>query len=137
MSLALLLAACAGSQILGADASGTCPPGLRPHRSEAGAAECVNAAAADFALCVHELGLTVPRPVTNIHAEMRFPVAGASPLSNANVTAPSNGQINVQPDIETDRARAEALRACMHAFQNAVSPHAPAASASVAADPKR
>jgi hypothetical protein len=137
-SLVMVVAACAGSQILGADPSGTCPPGLRPHHSEGGVAECVSAAAADFALCVHELGLSTPRPAVSVHAVMTFPTANTAPTSNATVTAPSNGQINAQTDVETDRARADAMRACMHAFQNAVTPHAAAVAApATSADPKR
>jgi hypothetical protein len=124
VSLALLpLAACAGAQVLGADASGACPPGLRPHGSKQGGAECVSGAAADYALCTQELGLATPRPAVSVHVVQSFPSAAPG----GSVTAPSNGQIHVQGDVETVRARADALRGCWHVYFEV--PSAPASPA--------
>jgi hypothetical protein len=90
-----------------------------------GGAECVSGAAVDYAVCAHELGLATPRPAVSVHVVQNFPSAAPS----GSVTAPSNGQIHVQGDVETDRARAEALRGCWHTYFEA--PSAPASPAAV------
>ena len=77
----------------------------------------MNAAAADFALCTHELGLAVPRPAVSVHSVMSFPHANVAPNASASVSGHSNGQIYAEPDPETDKARAAALRACTRAFE--------------------
>jgi hypothetical protein len=59
----------------------------------------------------------------SVHVVQNFPSAAPS----GSVTAPSNGQVQVQGDVETDRARADALRGCWHAyFERPPEPAAPA-----------